>query len=343
MNLAYFRIVWAIGSRQITRVVRKPQMLTPIFLVPTMFLVVTSGGAARAINLPGFPEVDSFFQFALAGAIIQSTMLGGLMTGIALSVDVDSGFFDRMIVAPIPRSALVIGSRRGYGRDRVVPGARCIWRLELSFGAPIEGGVLGVLIILTLAALSSASLGGLAVALSLRAQAQWVQGIFPLVFVIIFLSSAFFPRELLTGPAEAVAAYNPISYLAEGIRGPIIDGNSGAVELKAFAVGIGTGGLHLADRGARAARATGWHADDRRRRRLSAGRRAGAPRPERDHPSARCLAPGRARAVHLHARHVFGVRRPRAAARLRRQRLPELDPAAWASSSRRPSPARRPA
>jgi ABC-2 type transport system permease protein len=62
---------------------------------------------------------------------------------------------------------------------------------------------------------------------------------FPLVFVVIFLSSAFFPRELLTGPAETIATYNPISYLAEGVRGPIIDGNSGAVELKAFAVGIG--------------------------------------------------------------------------------------------------------
>ncbi|MGK2877258.1 MAG: ABC transporter permease [Solirubrobacterales bacterium] len=238
MNLAYCRIVWAIGSRQITRVVRKPQMLTPIFLVPTMFLVVTSGGAARAIDLPGFPQVDSFFQFALAGAIIQSTMLGGLMTGIALSVDVDNGFFDRMIVAPIPRSALVIGRVLGTA---VIALFQAILYLALgvAFGAPIEGGVLGVLIILTLAALSSASLGGLSVALSLRAQAQWVQGMFPLIFVIIFLSSAFFPRELLTGPAGTVAAYNPISYLAEGIRGPIIDGNSGSVELKAFAVGIG--------------------------------------------------------------------------------------------------------
>jgi ABC-2 type transport system permease protein len=238
VNLAYVRIVWAIASRQLTRVMRKPQMLTPIFLVPTMFLIVTSGGAARAINLPGFPAVDSFFQFALAGAIVQSTMLGGLMTGIALSVDVDSGFFDRMIVAPIPRSALVIGRVAGTAVIALFQ-ATLYLILGVAFGAPIEGGVLGIVIILTLAALSSASLGGLAVALSLRAQAQWVQGMFPLVFVIIFLSSAFFPRELMTGPAEAIAAYNPISYLAEGIRGPIINGNSGSVELKAFAVGIG--------------------------------------------------------------------------------------------------------
>jgi ABC-2 type transport system permease protein len=238
MNLAYFQIIWAISSRQIRRIVRRPQTLTPIFLVPTMFLIVTSGGAARAIDLPGFPHVDSFFQFALAGAIVQSTMLGGLMTGIALAMDVDGGFFDRMIVAPIPRSALVIGRVMGTAVIALFQAALYL-ALGVAFGAPIEGGIPAVLVILVLASLSSASLGGLAVALSLRAQAQWVQGMFPLVFVIIFLSSAFFPREMLTGPAQTIATYNPISYLAEGIRGPIIDGLSGEVELKAFAVGLG--------------------------------------------------------------------------------------------------------
>jgi ABC-2 type transport system permease protein len=238
VNLAYFRIIWAISSRQIKRIVRRPQTLTPIFLVPTMFLVVTSGGAARAIDLPGFPQVDSFFQFALAGAIVQSTMLGGLMTGIALAMDVDGGFFDRMIVAPIPRSALVIGRVLGTAVIALFQ-ASLYLALGVAFGAPIEGGIPAVLVILVLASLSSASLGGLAVALSLRAQAQWVQGMFPLVFVIIFLSSAFFPRAMLTGPAQTIATYNPISYLAEGIRGPIIDGLSGEVELKAFAVGLG--------------------------------------------------------------------------------------------------------
>lgn len=238
MNAAYFRIIWAISQRQITRIIRRPQSLTPIFLVPTMFLVVTSGGAARAIDLPGFPHVESFFQFALAGAIVQSAMLGGLMTGITLSIDVDNGFFDRMIVAPIPRSALVIGRVLGTGVIALFQ-ASLYLLLGVIFGASIEGGIPAVLIILVLASLASASLGGLAVALALRAQAQWVQGMFPVIFVVIFLSSAFFPRALLVGPSKEVAGYNPISYLAEGIRGPIIDGVSGSVELKAFAVGLG--------------------------------------------------------------------------------------------------------
>jgi ABC-2 type transport system permease protein len=235
--VSYLRIVKAIAVRSVLRIVRRPQSLTPIFLVPTMFLLVTSGGAARAVNLPGFPQVDSFFQFALAGAIVQSTMLGGLMTGVTLSIDVDNGFFDRMIVAPVPRSALVLGRVAG-GSVLALAQATLYLALGLIFGASIQGGIPAILIILTLAALCSASIGALAVALSLRAQAQWVQGMFPLVFVVIFLSSAFFPLALLTGPARSVATYNPISYIANGMREPIIEGIKLSVTLEAFAVAI---------------------------------------------------------------------------------------------------------
>ena len=77
-------------------------------------------------------------------------MLGGLMTGITLSVDVDNGFFDRMIVAPVPRSALVIG--RVLGAAAIALFQACLYlALGVIFGAPIEGGVLGVLLILMLA------------------------------------------------------------------------------------------------------------------------------------------------------------------------------------------------
>lgn len=237
-HAAWWRVVGAIANRQITRIVRRPQSLSPLFLVPTMYLIVTSGGAARAVDLPGFPAVDSFFQFALGGAIVQSTMLGGLMTGITLSIDVDDGFFDRMLVAPVARSALVIGRILG-GAAIAVLQAVLYLLVGLAFGAPIVGGIPAVALILVIAALCSASLGGLAVALALRAQAQWVQGMFPIVFVIIFLSSAFFPRNLLTGFASQVARYNPISYLAEGVRDPMIHGLSGRTELLAVLIGAG--------------------------------------------------------------------------------------------------------
>ena len=51
-----------------------------------------------------------------------------------------------------------------------------------------------------------------------------VQGLFPLVLVLLFLSSAFFPVELMIEPAKTIAEYNPLSLVVEGVREPIISG-----------------------------------------------------------------------------------------------------------------------
>ncbi len=223
---AYLRVVWALTRRAINRVLRRPQLMMPIFLVPTMFLAVTSGGAARAVDLPGFPLVENFFQFAIAGAILQSTLLGGLTVGTTLSFDVDGGFFDRMVVAPVPRSALVLG-RLVSGAVIGMAQATLYLLVAILFGAPIEAGLGGAIIVLVLAALTAAAAGGIAVTLALRAHAGWVQGAFPLVFVVIFLSSSFFPRAMMTGPARTIADYNPMSFVVEGMREPIIGGGAG--------------------------------------------------------------------------------------------------------------------
>ena len=56
--------------------------------------------------------------------------------------------------------------------------------------------------------------------------ASVVQGLFPLIFVILFLSSAFFPVNLLLEPAGSIAEYNPLSFIVEGIREPVISARS---------------------------------------------------------------------------------------------------------------------
>jgi ABC-2 type transport system permease protein len=73
-------------------------------------------------------------------------------------------------------------------------------------------------------------------ALALRARnASIVQGVFPLVFVVLFISSAFFPKELLTEPARTIAHYNPLSFIADGMRNPIIAPISAHTVLEGFA------------------------------------------------------------------------------------------------------------
>ena len=108
--------------------------------------------------------------------------------------------------------------------------------------------MLGALSIVVLVCLSAAAFGGLGAAAALRTgSASVVQGFFPIIFVILFLSSAFFPQELMVEPAKTIAEYNPLSFLVQGIRDPFISGFSGEETLECLAAiaGIGLLGLGL--------------------------------------------------------------------------------------------------
>jgi ABC-2 type transport system permease protein len=226
-RLAYqARVVAALSRRSIKQAFRRPQFLAPIIVFPSLFLAVNTGGAGRAVDLPAFPQVHGFLDFQLAGSMTQSTMLAGVSAGIALALDIEIGFIDRLIVSPISRVAIVLGR---LSATAVLGALSGVWFLVIGliFGAHIEGGVLGFLLVVALSSLCAGAFGALGAALAFRAGSpSVVQGIFPLVFVIMFLSSAYFPRNLLLEPARTIADWNPMSLVVEGIRDPIIYGLS---------------------------------------------------------------------------------------------------------------------
>jgi len=247
------RVVWALGMRSVRQTFRRPQLIAPIIVFPTLLLAIQTGGAGAAISLPGFPEVQSFLQFMLAGAMMQSLMLAGNSGGIALAVDIEMGFTDRLFSAPIPRFAIVLGRLAGTAALGLFA---ALWFLAIGliFGAEIEGGVAGALVAILLVTAAAMAVGGLGAAIALRTgRASVVQGLFPLVFVIVFLSSAFFPQELMIEPAKTIAAYNPISFVVEGVREPIIAGIEADTTLYAVLtiLGIVLVGLVLSSRALR--------------------------------------------------------------------------------------------
>jgi ABC-type multidrug transport system permease subunit len=244
------RVVRALGARSIRQTFRRPQLLAPIVVFPTLLLAVQTGGAGASIELPGFPPVQSFLQFMLAGAMMQSMMLAGNSGGIAFAVDIEMGFTDRLFAAPIPRFAIVLGRLAGTAALGLFAS---IWFLAIGliFGAEIEGGVPGALLAMVLVTASALAVGGIGAAIALRTgSASVVQGLFPLVLVVLFLSSAFFPQELMIEPAKTIAEYNPLSFIVEGVREPIIAGIDAAVTLEAIAAiaGIIVLGLVLSSR-----------------------------------------------------------------------------------------------
>jgi ABC-2 type transport system permease protein len=220
--LVNLRVVAALGQRSVKQTFRRPQLMAPILVFPTLLLAIQVGGAGRAVDLEGFPPVNGFLDFMLAGAMIQATLLAGNTGGIALAVDIEMGFTDRLLAAPISRFAIVLGR---LAATAALGAFTALWfiAIGLIFGAQIEEGVPGAILMVLFVTLSAVAFGGLGAAVALRTgRASVVQGLFPIVFVILFLSSAFFPANLMLEPAASVADYNPLSFIVEGIRDPVI-------------------------------------------------------------------------------------------------------------------------
>lgn len=233
------RATLALARRALRNTLRRPQLMMPLVVFPTLFLALNVGGLSRTTELDGFPQVGGFLDFQLAAAICQSLLLGGVGAGIATALEIEGGFFDRLAAAPVPRVAIVMGRLVAVAAIAVLQVAYFLV-LGLAFGAHVEGGAFGVLVVALIGVVAGVGFGAIGMMLALRARnASTVQGIFPLVFVVLFVSSAFFPRDLLASPVDEIARYNPLSYVAEGLRDPIVSSVSAQPVLEGLAAAAG--------------------------------------------------------------------------------------------------------
>jgi ABC-2 type transport system permease protein len=240
------RVIAALGRRSVLQTFRRPQLLAPLLIFPTALLAIQTAGAGRAVDLPGFPDVPNFLSFMLAGSIVQAVMFTGNSGAIAFAIDMEMRFTDRLYAAPIARSSVVLGRLAATATLGAVIAVYFVV-LGLIFGAEFHEGLAAVLWIIVLTSTSALAFGSIGAAIALRSNsAAVVQGIFPLVFVVLFLSDAFFPANLMLEPASSVAQYNPFSFIVNGIRDPIISGWSATTELKAIAAVVGIGALGFA-------------------------------------------------------------------------------------------------
>jgi ABC-2 type transport system permease protein len=107
----------------------------------------------------------------------------------------------------------------------------------LAAGAGFAAGLLGVPVLLALSMLITLGFGSIGALAALRTgSGEAVQGLFPLLFVLLFLSSNALPRNLIeTDWFRTIATYNPVSYLIEAIRSLLITG----WDAEALALGFG--------------------------------------------------------------------------------------------------------
>lgn len=213
-----------LAKRSVLGTLRQPTVWFPAVLFPLLIAAVNSAALSRSTALPGFPPVESFGQFLLPGTLTQGVMFGGIIGGSDMALDIENGFFERLVASPVARWSILVGRLAGaavLGATQAV----IFVSVFVAFGAPIEGGLPAVLVLMVMAMFLALAVGGLAAAIGLRTGSQEaVQNTFPLLFVLVFLSSAFFPTTLMSGWYKSVAERNPITWMIDSARDLVISG-----------------------------------------------------------------------------------------------------------------------
>jgi ABC-2 type transport system permease protein len=216
--------VGQIARRSVLRTARQPANIIFPFVFPTALLAVTSAGLSPATKIPGFPT-DSFLAFFLAFPFIQGALFATMNAGTDLARDIQTGFLNRLALTPMRGGALIVGQLAGVATLGFVQSVYYL-AVGLIVGVRLASGVTGAVVLIILATAIAIAFGALGAFFALRTgSGEAVQGLFPLLFVGLFLSSMNLPRNLIEADwFRLVATFNPISYLIEGLRSLIIAG-----------------------------------------------------------------------------------------------------------------------
>ncbi|MEX2253169.1 MAG: ABC transporter permease [Thermoleophilaceae bacterium] len=229
-----------LGRRSIREIWRFPEATIPALFIPLFFLLVNVGQLSDT-----FPDTTAFlggqgyvaFQLPVSLLLAVSTATSGL----ALVTEIDNGYFDKLLVAPIRRSSIIFGRLwadfvRGVGASAIVLLA------GIALGMHVEAGVLGAVVLVALSALWGTAYAGFAVLVALHTRnVQATNTSFLIFFPLLFLTPNIVPFDRLTPVMEALARANPVSYVIEGLRSLVIQGWDVDKLLVCLAVTILTG------------------------------------------------------------------------------------------------------
>jgi len=224
MTGAFRTQLGSLAWRSILGTLRQPALLFPSLAMPLILLAVTAGGLHAAVHLRGFPA-SSYLTFALAATFLNGAVFAVNAAGASIARDIRTGFLDRLALTPVHRAALLAAQLAGVAVLGAIQ-AIVFLALGVAAGASVHAGIPGAVLVLCLAVLTSVAFGAVGAVAALRTgSGEAVQAIFPVLLMLLFLSSMYLPRDLIAiGWFRAVVTANPISYLIEGIRSLLTTG-----------------------------------------------------------------------------------------------------------------------
>jgi ABC-2 type transport system permease protein len=233
--------VVSIAGRALRAVPRELETIIPPIFIALFFFVVNIGTLQHLTerHIPGF-DIKAFM-------LPTAIMLGvtGVSRAGSLVLDIQNGYFDRLLLTPVRRLGILVGHMVA---DVAVACLLTIPILVLSviLGVSIEAGLLGAFVFVLISALWCLAFAGFGYAIALKTgNPAAVNSAFLLFFPFLFMTSSYVPRGQLSGWLDTIAAWNPVTYLLEGLRSLVTSGWQWDSLLKAVLAIAGVGVLSM--------------------------------------------------------------------------------------------------
>jgi len=211
-----------IALRAIKSIPREPEVFIPALFIPAFFFIVNIGALQDVTESIPSSEGFSYKAFQMPTAIIFAVT--GISRANGLVTDIQTGYFDRLLLSPTKRLPLLLGLMVA---DLLLVIALCIpvILLGLALGVQFESGILGIFAFMLIGGLWGLAFTGFPYAIALKTgSAAAVGSSFLLFFPFAFLTTSTVPLDLLTGWLSSIARFNPLTYILQGMRSLISDG-----------------------------------------------------------------------------------------------------------------------
>ena len=210
---------WLLTRRTLIQFPRNPMVLG-FSVAPVLMMFVVFGALFESVkHLPGFPT-DNYFEYLAPAAVLMTTVPGIANAAVGLASDFKSRYLYKLLTMPVSIGSIMAGRLLADGARLFVQGG-AILLLAVALGAQIAGGLAGALLILLIGTLFGiVTFGVLTANLALKSKdPAAVQAIFPMAYLLIFLTSAYQTEEQIpSGVLRAVMAANPTEYVLRAMR-----------------------------------------------------------------------------------------------------------------------------
>jgi ABC-2 type transport system permease protein len=225
--------IFLLAVRSLTTLLRTPEALLPPVAISIFFLVIYQSTLGKAADfIPGIG--GSYLGFILPLSIVSGSLSGSGIAAQNLVRDIERGYFDKLLLTPVRRSALLLAPILA---GAVILGfqSTIVVSAGLLLGLKPATGFLGLLVVIGLSVLLGLGFAGFTVSAALGSgSAAATQGASFLFFPLTFLAPTFVPMSLLSGWLEIAAKVNPITYVLQAMRALL---NTGW-DIKAIATSI---------------------------------------------------------------------------------------------------------